>query len=54
MSKDMDEQIKLPYNVVEFVDRPFGKKWVTLLRYTLDKPEKSYAQVKIFAWKKKD
>ena len=52
MSKDMDEQLELPYKVVEVVDRPYGKKWVTLLRYILDKPETSYAQVEVIAWKK--
>ena len=52
MSKDMDEQLKLAHKVVEVVDRAHRKNCVTLLRYNVDKPESSYAQVQIFARKK--
>ena len=45
MSKDMDEQFKLAHKVVDVVDRANRKICVTLLRYNVDKPESSYAQV---------
>ena len=54
MSKDMDEQLKLAHKVVDAVDRGNRKFCVTLLRYTLDKPESSYAQVRLLARKKED
>ena len=54
MSKDMDEQLKLAHKVVDVVYRANRKIWVTLLRYDVDKPEKSYAQVQVFAGKKED
>ena len=54
MSKDMDEQLKLAYKVVDLVDRANRKICVTLLRYIVDKPESSYAQVRLFARKKED
>ena len=54
MSKDMDEQLKLAHNVVDVVDRANKKICVTLLRYNLDKPENSYAQVRLFARNKED
>ena len=54
MSKDMDEQLKLPHKVVDVVDRANRKLCVTLLRYNMDKPESSYVQVRLFARKKKD
>ena len=40
--------------VVDVVDRAIRKNWVTLLRYNVDKPESSYAQVRLFARKKED
>ena len=49
MSKDMDEQLKLAHNVVDV-----WKICVTLLRYNVDKPEISYAQVRLFARKNED
>ena len=52
MSKDMDDQIKLAHKVVDIVDRANRKICVTLLRYNVDKPESSYAQVRLFARKK--
>ena len=54
MSKDMDEPHKLAHKVVDVVDRAKRKICVTLLRYIVDKPESSYAQVRLFARKKED
>ena len=54
MSKDMDEQLKLAYKFVDVVDRANRKICVTLLRYNVDKPESSYAQVRFFAREKED
>ena len=54
MSKDMDEQLKLAHKVVDVLYRANGKICVTLLRYNVDKPESSYAQVRLFARKKED
>ena len=54
MSKDMDEQLKLAHKVVDVVDRTNRKNYVTLLRYDVDKPERSYAQVRLFPRKKED
>ena len=54
VSKDMDEQLKLAHKVVDVVDRANRKICVTLLRYNVDKPEGSYAQVRHFARKKED
>ena len=53
MSKDIDEQLKLAHKVVDIVDRN-RKICVTLLRYNVDKPESSYAQVRLFARKKEN
>ena len=52
MSRDLDEQLKLARKVVDVVDRINRKIYVTLLRYNVDKPESSYAQVRLFARKK--
>ena len=54
MSKDMDEQLKLARKVVDVVDRANRKICVTLLRYKVDKPGSSFAQVRVFARKKED
>ena len=54
MSKDMDEQLKLAHKLVDIVDRANRKICVTLLQYNVDKPENSYAQVRLFARKKED
>ena len=51
LSKEMDEQLKLAHKVVDIVDRANTKNCVTLLRYNVDKPESSYAQVQLFARK---
>ena len=45
MSKDMGEQLELAQKVVDGVDRTNKKNCVTLLRYNVDNPESSYAQV---------
>ena len=50
----MDEQPKLVHKVIEAVDRADRKNCVTMLRYHVDKPESSYAQVRLFAKKKED
>ena len=50
----MDEQLKLAHKVVHILDRPYRKVYVTLLRYNVDKPESSYAQVRLFAGKKEE
>ena len=54
MSREMDEQLKLAHKVVDVVDRANRKICVTLLRYNVDKPESSYAQVRLFARMKED
>ena len=54
MSEDIDEQLKLAHKVVDVLDRANRKICVTLLRYNVDKPESSYAQVRIIARKKED
>ena len=54
MYKDMEEQFKLAPKVVDVVDRANRKICVTLLRYSVDKPESSDAQVRIFARKTAD
>ena len=54
MSNDMDEQIKLPHVVVDVMDRAYRKIVVTLLRYSVDKPEAFYAQARLVARKKGD
>ena len=54
MSKHMDEKLKLAHKVVDVVDGANRKICVTLLRYNMDKPENSYAQVRLSARKKED
>ena len=53
MSKDMDEQLILAHKLVDVVDRANRKIWKDL-HYNVDKPERSYAQVRFFAGKKED
>ena len=48
LAKDMEEQFKLTHKVVEVVDRPHRNICVTMLRYNVEKPETSYAQVRFF------
>ena len=54
MSKDMDQHLKLAQKVIDIVDGANRKICVTPLRYSVDKPESSYAQVRLFARKKRD
>ena len=51
MSKDMDELVKLAHKVVDVVDRANRKNCVTLLRYNVDKPDISYAKVRLYTRK---
>ena len=54
MSKDTDEQLRLAHNVVDVVDRINRKLCMPLLPYFVDKPESSYAQVRLFPRKRED
>ena len=54
LSKDMEEQLKLVHKVIDVVDRPNRRICVTLLRYKVDNPETSYAQVRLFGRKKEE
>ena len=54
LSKDKEKQFKLAHKVVDVLDRINRKIFVTLLRYNVDKPESSHAQVRLFARKKED
>ena len=51
-SKDMEEQLKLVHEVIDVVDRPSRRIYVTQLRYKVDNPQTSYAQVRLFGGKK--
>ena len=53
MSKDMDEQLKLAHKVFDLVTDQ-TKICVNLMRYNVDQPESSYAQVRLIARKKED
>ena len=53
-SKDMEEQRKLVHKVIDVVDRPNRRICVTLLRYKVDNPQTSYAQVRLFGRKKEE
>ena len=50
LSKDMEEQLKLVHEVIDVVDRS-NRICVTLLRYKVDNPDTSYAQVRLFGRK---
>ena len=54
LSKDMEEQLKLIHKLNNVVDLPNRKICVTLLRYKMDKPEISYAQVHLLGRKKEE
>ena len=54
LSEDMDEQLKLAHKVVNVVDRANRTICETLLRYSVDKPESSYARVRLIARNKED
>ena len=51
LSKDMEEQLKIVYKVIDVVDRPKRRICVTLLRYKTDSPDTSCAQVRLFGRK---
>ena len=48
----MEEQLKLVQKVIDVVDCPNRTICVTLLRYKVNNPETSYAQVRLFRRKK--
>ena len=54
LSKDMEEQLKLVHKVLDVVDCPNRKICVTLLRYKVDNPETSYAQLRLFGRKNEE
>ena len=54
LSKDTEEQLKLVHKVIDIFDRPNRRICVTLLRYKVDNPETSYAQVRLFGRKKEE
>ena len=54
LSKDMEEQLMLVHKVIDVDDRPNRKICVTLLRYKVDNPETSYAQVRLLGRTKKE
>ena len=49
--KDMEEQLKLFYKVIDVVDRSKRRICVTLLRYKADNLDTSYAEVRLFGRK---
>ena len=51
LSEDMEEQLKLVHEVIDVVARPKRRICVTLLRYKVDNPDTSYAQVRLFGRK---
>ena len=51
LCKDMEEQLKLVHKVIDVVDCSNRKICVTLLRYKVDNPDTSYAQVRLFGRK---
>ena len=52
LSKDIEEQLKLVHKVIDVVDCPNRRICVILLRYKVDNPQTSYAQVHLFRRKK--
>ena len=50
----MEEQLKFVHKVIDVVDRPNRKICVKLLRYKVDNPETSCAQVRLFGRKKEE
>ena len=54
LSRDIAGQLKLAQKVVDVVDWANRKTCVTLLRYSVDKPESSFAQVRLFSGKMED
>ena len=52
LAEAMEEQLKLTHKVLEVVDRPDRKICVTMLRYKVEKPETSFAEVRLFGRRK--
>ena len=50
----MDELLKMDHKLVDVVDRANRRICVTLLLYNVDKPESSYARIRLFASSKKE
>ena len=50
----MEEQLKLVHKMIDVVDRPNRRICVILLRYKVDNPETSYAQVRLFGRKNEE
>ena len=50
----MEEQLKPVHKVIDVVDRPNRRICVRLLRYKVDNPETSHAQVRLFGRKKEE
>ena len=50
----MEEQLKRVHEVIDVVDCPNRRTCVTLLRYKLDNPKTSFAQVRLFGRKKEE
>ena len=51
LSKDMEEHLKLVHKLIDIVHCPKRRICVTLLRYKVDNPDTSYAQVRLFGRK---
>ena len=51
LSKKMEEQLKFVHKVIDVVNRSNRRICVTLLRYKVDNPETTYAQVRLFGRK---
>ena len=54
LSKGMEDQLKLVQKVIGVVDCPNRRICVILLRYKVDNPQTSYAQVRLFGRKKEE
>ena len=54
LSKDKEEQPKFVHKVIDVVNCPNRRICLTLLRYKVDNPETSYAQVQLFGRKKEE
>ena len=54
MSRDTKKQLELVNKEVYVVDCSKGKTWVILMLYNLDKPENSFAWVRLFARNKEE
>ena len=50
----MKEHLKLVQKVIDVVDLPNRRICATLLRYKVDNPQTSYAQVRLFGRKKEE